>query len=166
MLSKLELEVVNKHKEWGFGAYLQWVWMEYPPLQREIQRGEYPEQDRLKHLVDRMGQQKTGFDFCYLHSLPHEEVNPLKVEQEAWKLLSPKVKQHLDKFGTYIEGYSPQNVEQGQLLTHVDCGWNLLQHWNTISKSYKAKYEQVGDKVAEREEATRQLIQELSSREP
>jgi hypothetical protein len=48
----------------------------------------------------------------------------------------------------------------------VDCGWNLLQHWNTISKSYKAKYEQGRDKVAEREEATRQLIQELSSREP
>lgn len=166
MLSELELEVVNKHKEWGFGAYLQWAWMEYPSLQREIQRGEYAEKDRLKYLVERMGDKKIRFDFCYLHSLPQEEVNPLQVEQEAWKLLSPKVKQHLDEFGNYIEGYSPQNVNQGQLLTHVDCGWNLLQQWNIISKSYKAKYGQAWDKVAEREKATRQLIQELSSRSP
>jgi hypothetical protein len=53
-----------------------------------------------------------------------------------------------------------------QLLAHIDCGWNLLQQWNTISKSYKAKYHRVWDRVAETEEDTKQLIQELSSREP
>jgi hypothetical protein len=51
--------VVASHKEQYFGAYLQWAWFEYPLLQREIRRGKYPEQDRLKHLVDRMSQQKN-----------------------------------------------------------------------------------------------------------
>ena len=166
MLSKLEQEVVDNHKEWSFGAYLQWAWLEYLPLQEEIQRGEYPEQDRLKFLVKRMDDKKFGFDICYLHSLPYDGVNPLRVEQEAWKLLSPNVKQHLDKFGTYIKGYSTQNVDSEQLLAHVNCGWDLLQQWNTISNSHKAKYEKDWSKIPEREEATRKLIQELSSGSP
>jgi hypothetical protein len=83
------------------------------------------------------------------------------VEQEAWKLLSPHVKGYVNEFGIYISGYSPQTAEQKPLLTHVNTGWNLLQQWNMISQSYKAKYEQVWDKVEERETTLRGLIQEL-----
>ncbi len=166
MLSELEQEVVDSHKEGYFGAYIQGSWFEYSELQEQIVSGEYPESSRLQEANKKMSGWKKGFDITYLHSLPRAEINPLQVEQEAWKLLSPNIKQYLNEFGTYLEGYSPQNADREQLLVHVNWGWNLLQQWNTISNSYKAKYDKNWSSIPEREEATRQLIQELSSKKP
>lgn len=161
MLAEREQDIVNKSKEWGFGAYLQWAWFEYPSLQNEIGEGKLPAQERLSVVNKRMDCERKGFDVCYLLALPHEAVNPLQVETEAWRLLSPHVKGHINEFGIYISDYSPQTAEQEPLLAHVNKGWNLLQQWNVVSQSYKAKYEQSWNKVAERENALRELIQKL-----
>lgn len=161
MLAEREQDIVNRSKEWGFGAYLQWAWFEYPSLQGEIGGGHYPTQGRLRDANKRMDSQRKGFDVCYLLALPHEEINPLQIEQEAWRLLSPRVKGYVNEFGIYIDGYSPRSADQGVLLTQVNTGWNLLQQWHLISQSYKAKYEQNWDTVGEREGALRALIEQL-----
>ena len=171
MLSESEQEIVRNHKEWGFGAYLQWAWIEYPDLQEEIGKGKYPEKERLRYANKRMNDRKLGFDFCYSHSLSRAETNPLKVETEAWELLSPVVGQYISEFWNYIEGYSPEAAEPWHLLAHVNYGWDLLQKWNTISNSYKAKYgtclgpaeKEEWDNVLEREQNARELILELHS---
>jgi len=161
MLREREQEIVNKSKEWGFGAYLQWAWIEYPSLQSEIGDGHYPTQGRLRHANKRMDSQRKGFDVCYLLALPHEEVNPLQVEQEAWRLLSPHIKEYVNEFGIYIDGYSPKTADQAGLLTHVNTGWDLLYQWHLISQSYRAKYDQNWDVVRERENALKNLIEQL-----
>ena len=161
MLTEREQAIVNKSKEWGFDAYLQWAWCEYPSLQGEITESKYPTQTRLRSVNKRMDSERKGFDVCYLLALPEEEVNPLQIEQDAWRLLSPNVRGYVNEFGIYIDGYSPKTAQQELLLAHVNTGWNLLQQWNVISQSYKAKYEQVWDKVTEREDAVRKLIQGL-----
>jgi len=182
MLSDLELEIVKNHKEWEFGAYLQWAWMEYPNLRMEIAGNEYPEQERLRHLNKRMNGKRLDFDCCYFLSLPLAEANPLQVEQEAWKLLSPKVKQHVNEFGDYIEAYSPKAAKQEQLLAHVDVGWDLLQKWNVIGQSFGAKYDTAVYRgtqyfsgvcdddwlkgITLEEEVTRRLIRELQAASP
>ena len=161
MLTEREQEIVNKSKEWGFGAYLQWACLEYPSLQSEIGEGYYPSQERLRDVNKKMDRESKGFDVCYLFSLPYEEINPLQVEQEAWGLLSPHVSGYVNEFGIYIDGYSPNTAHKATLLTHVKTGWDLLQQWHLISQSYNAKYEQSWDKVEERENTLKELIQKL-----
>ena len=165
MLSEREQSIVNQNKEWGFGAYLQWAWFEYPSLQEEIAAGQYPSRERLNNGNKRMDRERKGFDVCYLLELPHEEINPLKVETDAWGLLSPRVRRHVDEFGGYIANYSPRTAEQQPLLTQVGVSWDLLQKWNVVSQSYKAKYEQNWDRVAEREDAVRKLIHQLQEQQ-
>jgi hypothetical protein len=163
MLNRLEQKVVSDHKARQFGAYLQWALPEYPDLQEQIGNARFPEPSRLTVVRNKMGLYRIEFDYYYLISLPRAKVNPLQLEQKAWRLLSPRVKQHLGEFGNYIAKYSQQNPERERLLTHINCGWELLQKWNVISKSYKAKHGKVWTVVSEREEATKQLIQELSA---
>ena len=164
MLTEREQEIVDEMDASRFGAYLQWAWIEYPSLQEEINERKYPEQKRLKVVSTRMNSHRIEFDTCYLFALPEKEVNPLQIEQEAWRLLSPYIRQHVDEFGVYIISYSPQTAEQQQLLTYVNTGWNLLQQWKIISQSFKTKEQQSWAVVGEREAAVRDLIQELRQR--
>jgi len=164
MLTEREQSVVKKSKRRGFGAYLQWAWLEYPELQDDIRRKVFPPRKRLRTANAAMDSQRISFDICYLSSLPAEEINPLQVEQEAWKLLSPQIKQYIGQFGIYIATYSPQTAEQEQLLGHVDTGWDFIQQWYVVSQSYKAKCEQNWKKVGKRETAVKGLIQALRKR--
>ncbi len=161
MLTEREQEIINKSKEWGFAAYLQWAWLEYPSLQEEISKKRFPARKRLKYLNAWMNSERIEFDICYLVALPQKEINPLQIEQEAWRLLSPFAELHVNEFGIYIAGYSRKTAEQQPLLTHVNLGWGLLQQWNLISFSFRAKYKKYWDLVEEKEAAVRDLIQEL-----
>lgn len=152
-----ERQIVIKYKECGFGAYLQGAWSTYPVLQKEIGEGRYPTKELLIEVWEKMDHKKIGFDCRYLF----EEVGPLRVEQETWRLLSPLVQKHLDKFGAYIADYQPSSAEKEVLLGHINEGWGLLQLWNLVSESYKAKLSRKWQNVPEREEALKVLIQEL-----
>lgn len=164
MLNELQQGVVNKCYEIKFGGFLFGALMEYSSLQKEIKKRQYPGQSRLISVNEGMNLGRKGFDVRYFLILPHEEVNPLQVEQEAWKLLSPHVKEYVRDFGIYVEGYSPlAQVDQQQLLTYIDKGLNLLQQWNIISRSYKAKYFRLWEEVGGREDVVRKLIQELQA---
>jgi hypothetical protein len=172
MLSKSELEVVPRLKVHGFGIYLQSAWFEYHPLRRDVARGILPARARLGELTSKMGEMKNEFDQQYFIHLPKEIANPLKIEQEAWRLLSPRIRQHLQDFSAYVGGYSAENASCEQLLPHIDLGWSLLQKWDVISKSYSPKYEiaiypKTGwseNDIQQREEAVRVLIRELSAK--
>ena len=118
-LTEQEQYIVDRSKVWYFGAFLQACWFQYPDLLKEIGAGDFPETETLQSLNEKMTDARIDFDFIYLIDLPEREINPLKTEQEAWKLLSPLIKKHEKKFGDYIENYSLQNVDQEQLLTHT-----------------------------------------------
>jgi len=162
MLSEQELKIVRNCKQWGFGAYLAWAWAVYPKLSRDINKEKYPDKKELVQINERMDQKRIAFDETYLHLLPRESVNPLQVEQEAWKLLSSLVKSQVDSFGKYIESYQPSTVISDQLLTQINNGWSLLQDWHIISRSYGAKLEEVWDEVKADEQKVRDLITRLS----
>lgn len=178
MLSDRELDVARRHKEPGFGAYLAWAWLEYPYLQADIKAGKPVKPGRLSYANKRMAGKKFDFDFCYLESLPQEEVNPLQVEQDAWRLLSPLVASYIESFDQYIQGYHPEIADTNQLLAYVTTGFELLKKWNIISKlfgekCYIASYKElpsfanIPDEnwfrgIPEKEKAVIDLIQELA----
>jgi len=173
MLNQLECEVVKNHKVHGFAAYLQGAWFEFPKLESNISKRNYPIKKDITEILDRMEGRQISFDVEYA-GLSREAINPLKIEQEAWKLLSPKVSTYLEKFRQFLNSYSPEKVNdrsRGELLALTQEGWNLLQKWNIISKSYSPKYEiaiygQTGwteRDIQEREETVNVLVQNLSS---
>jgi hypothetical protein len=163
-LNEQELEVVRKCKEWGFGAYLQGAWFQYPGLVRKIEEGNYPSQNELIKLNQKMEQRRLSFDDIYLDLLPREELNPLEIEQQAWKLLSPFIRQHTDIFSKFLETYYSNGTQREQILTPINNWWNLLQDWNILSNSYKAKLEKMWDEVESREQQIRDLTKRLSEK--
>jgi hypothetical protein len=108
-----------------------------------------------------MDQYGMGFDTTYLRDFSQEETDVLQVEQEAWTLLSPQINEYIKGFGAYIETYSPKTADLISLFSQVNTGWNLLQQWNIISESYRAKYKKDWDLVEEKEAALKVLIEQL-----
>ncbi|MEK6910746.1 MAG: hypothetical protein AABW82_03155 [Nanoarchaeota archaeon] len=162
MLTELESEVVASCKDHGFAAYLQCAWFEYPRMKGKIARPEFPKKPELTKWTRDMGMHKTLFDIYYLHKLK-TGLNPLKVEQQCWELLSPRVENHLTVFNGYLDSYNAKNAKADELLPHLDLSWDLLQKWNVISNSYKAKYCMVWSGVKKEEKKVRSLIAVLSS---
>jgi len=141
-LTREELQVVLKHHCDGFAACLQAYIADYPVTMDEIQRGRYPSREELAEMNNRIRAQQEGFDWHYFQSLPCYAVNPLRVEQEAWRVLSPHIKDYVDMVDRFLAGYSPGSIDQqttGQLLSLINNGWLLIQDWNVISNSFKAK---------------------------
>lgn len=167
MLTEKELKVVDDNYIMGFGNFIQQRYSAIDCIHIHIPKNIYPERERFEEKISEFCTRRGEFDNCYLISLPLAEVNPLQLEGEAWKLLSPLVGQHLDEFGNYVETYTPENLERKQLqqlLAHTDRELDLLQKWKIISQSFSAKWQRCWKYVPEREEATRMLIQELSSK--
>jgi len=162
ILTPQELEVVRECKELGFGSYLSSAFLEYPRMIRQLQAEKYPSKRVLDNMNDRMDDKRFAFDLHYLIGLARMSVNPLQVEQEAWRLLSPLVKAQVVSFGEYVKSYSPTTATQEPLLTHVNNGWTLIQYWNTISNCYKTKLDEVFEEILGREEEVRGLIRILS----
>ncbi len=156
MLSELELEVVDSCKIWYCAGFLSWAYIEYSTSIEGLKKGEYPDLSRLLHMHSRMSLWVYDFDSAY-SDLLLAPVNPLELEQRAWNLLSHRLHTHVDEFGSYMD--SPQSCDK--LLEHLTTGWELLQKWNLISESYKAKHEQIWKRVPETEEALKDLIEEL-----
>lgn len=163
-LTDAEINVVRECKDWGgFSAYLQTMWLMYPVLTRRIIKGNFPEKEELAKIIDKMRGHKRSFDYCYFGKLPDASINPLSVEQEAWRLLSPLIEGFTNDFENYLVGYLPQKVQARKLLAYVEKWWDLLNKWNIISRSYRCKLEKMWDELEEREEETKRLIQELTS---
>lgn len=162
MFTELERQVIEAHKIHNFGAYLQHSYFVYPAMQEEVVEGVLPQRLRLEEMHVDMNQNRIEFNETYLYSLPLQPANPLVVEQQAWRLLSPRVRNHTDEFGDYIKGYSPETAQYEQLLGQLNTGWGLILKWNVISQSFKGKqYGGVENVLAEREQAVRDLIEEL-----
>jgi len=172
-LSKLECEVVRRNAIHGVGAYLQWAWICFPKLKKNVLSRDYPTKEHITQVLDRMDKFRVEFDISY-NNLSRETTNPLQAEQEAWELLSPKVAGYLTRFKQFTDSYSPDETNGKsieQFLGLMKEGWDLLRKWNTISKSNKPKYEMSvykdvtewdGNDIQQREKAVRELISELS----
>lgn len=137
MYSKLELEVIASAKVWGFAAYLQGCLFR----QAAFQRGEYKRKD-LEFEFNEMTKMKRDFDYMYTDKLIRAEVNPLVEEQQMWKELSPKVESFLNRFGEYLPEYKEKSKDKAKVKKFVAEWGGILQDWNKLSNSYRAKYEE------------------------
>ncbi|MBW2970545.1 hypothetical protein KY320_00120 [Candidatus Woesearchaeota archaeon] len=94
-------------------------------------------------------------------------VNPLKIEQQGWKLLSPAIGEYLDQIEVYLESYPPNEFSEAtknDFLGYINRGRKLLDKWQIICNSYKAKYQREGEQNIIQAEANVQfLIQELAT---
>lgn len=161
-LTEQEQQVVNKSKIYFFSAFLQGAYITTPLMLEKIDKKEYPSQEKLDQLNQKTDNYRFNFDFEYLVALPDKEINPLQLEQEAWKLLSPLVKEHVDVFGEFIKYYLPQEEYGDELVKHLDNWFDLIQKWNIIAESYGAKYGHDWKNVENSEESVKKLIQELT----
>ena len=116
----------------------------------------------LEDINRRMNKFYIAFWYRYEYQLPRISMDVLVLERTAWKLLSVRIKRHIDNFGEYIKTYSPEDCNRDELLAHLENWWSLLQIWNTISRSYKCKLEEMQDELEERENDLRKLIEQLS----
>ena len=158
-LSKEEFDLVCKCKDWGFGAFLQCCYF-IPDIWRiKISKKSFGK-DILQSLADAITRRKENFDFIYFEVLAHSLINPLIAEQKAWRLLSPMVEFFLEDFKIFIDAYSSKE-DFDNLWRKVDTFQGLLQKWNIISNYYKAKYCKDWEKIEEREELVKKLIEEL-----
>lgn len=162
MLTEQEYEVVRNCKANYFTAYLQCAELERHNIKKNISRGRFPEKENLTKLTKDMGMYAVIFDGIYFYRLS-KGLNPLKVEQECWTLLSPRVENHLVGFNGYIESYDPKNAKQDELQPHLDLSRDLLKKWNVISNSYRAKYHKDWEIVKQEEDKVRSLTALLSS---
>jgi hypothetical protein len=174
MLTPLELRVVKEHKVWGFVAYLQGAFLDFPWLEKQVSEEKYPSKEKVSEVLHRMNFRRIEFNVVY--SDPKlDELNPLEIEQEAWKLLSPKVKGYVQRFRKFADSYSPVSVNaetKQQFLSLVNEGRDLVLKWNIISRSYAPKYEialygvtePLSKLSDERMEDVRSLIRDLSTK--
>ena len=161
-LTDLEQAIVNEHFIPFTAAYFQRAWLQYDIFFESIDRSEFPQKVDLDEVNNKMAEWMDAFNDCYLESLQYLKSNPLALETHAWMLLSPLIKKQVKDFGIYLLGYSPQTSDMVKLRAFVDSGWDLLQIWNAISDSYKAKYQKQWNKTSEKEATVKILIQELS----
>jgi hypothetical protein len=135
-----DVEIAEKCKAWGFGAYLQTEWFVYSRLKMELAEGVQPTKAGLIEIADRMYCKKLSFDHCYFYRLPNFPTNPLEAEQAVWKALSPRIESFLKEFQAFIESYPSGEAWREELVRHIETWWGLLQKWNEISNSYKQLY--------------------------
>jgi hypothetical protein len=140
MLSDLELQLIKDFHNEGLGLNQQDFWLSYPVLQDEVRRATFPEQLCLRQMNEQMNLRRVAYDVCYSHFLLPGSINPLRVEQKAWLMLSPSVAEHVSDFGGFVNSYSPKSADQRALLTHIEAGLDVLQQWEIIDRSFGAKY--------------------------
>jgi hypothetical protein len=161
MLTTLEHKVVDDLKILHFGAHLQYQYICYSSLIERLigvrTKEKLDSKEELLEMIDILKDMMQEFDYCYFYMLPRQKVNPLIIEQESWKLLSPKIKQYLNNFKDYVQKYSFENIDKEKLLFHINTGWKLIQQWNLISDSYKVKHQKSWNFISEREEALKEL---------
>lgn len=141
--NELELKVIFEARVSGFGMYICGAWMDHEILIKDISAKKYPSKQLLTDLYSKMRAARTRFNIAYLMCLPKAPVNPMEKEQRAWQELSPKVKDFLNRFNDFIQGFNPKSTEEEQLSGYINEWWGLLQKWNNISESYKPKIEEV-----------------------
>ena len=149
MLNDLQLKVVKDLKIQGFTGGMTKILYLYGFQKNLIDRGKLPNSEPVRDCYKTADTQKSLLDKMYFEDLPNATVNPVKFEQEAWRLLSKKVKNHQDEFNNYILNYNRDNSgEDGVRLSNYLVGIYDLMFTKllVISKSYGAKYDLVLDK--------------------
>lgn len=85
---------------------------------------------------------KEEFDCQYLDILSKSEINPLRMEQEAWQKLSPDLSRFLEGFDSFINNYNNESLDEVDIIRiqlYNEIWYALYQEWDKISASYKAK---------------------------
>jgi hypothetical protein len=163
MLTEQEQYVVGKLHEHGFVAKLTSICSDFHDFQRQIEFQDFPFQEQLRITCETMAKARRALDVRYRLMLPYEIINPLKIEQEAWLLLSPRVTKYTQDFASFILEYIRPPANPQPLLTYINNGLIYTDQFNTISKSYAAKNQQIWNEVEKREQYVKKLIEKLQA---
>jgi hypothetical protein len=157
MLSELELKVIDDCQGMSVGAFFELAYLCFPNELANSGSGETPHIANLRRLMRRMRMHATQFDTIYFYELPRAPVNPLRVEQEAWALLSPQLHRYQSELSVLLDNYDRYGVI-ADLPGCLQRGWELVQKWSLISDSYKAKESKKYDQIPAREAAVRDMM--------
>jgi hypothetical protein len=83
----------------------------------------------------------VNFDRFYLFDLRQKTINPLRIEQQAWNLLSPFIKQYIDEFKEFATRCETlADIDTVQLSTLIANGRYLYEAWNLTEISFYNKF--------------------------
>jgi hypothetical protein len=140
MLSDLELKVVEDCKIEGYMGVRSPLYRDYDDIKKEIDKGKIPDQERVSSYHKNVDRLRVSLDIIYLHRLSNEPVNPLILEQEAWSILSEKIKDVQKKFMPHIEKENLQEYQRN-ITEYLDTIFSLLEKVTVIGRSYGEKYD-------------------------
>ncbi len=148
MLSELELMVVDSCVVHNFNARITEIMMAIESYTEKIIKGNWPDRSDVQGFITKLDFFHFNFDSIYFERLNIREINPLKKEQEAWKGLSPIIKQYLRNMEEYIKNYHPKEMNGSDvkiLLINLNKGLDLVNTWLIIARCFKQKHERMSD---------------------
>jgi len=143
MYSDLELQVIEELNIPYFGEALQELLSIKDELHVSADNKLLPPKNMVKDFYRGIEAFSREFDITYLLELNKYQVNPLQLEQRAWTLLSPAIKQHQQKFAAFAKKYSEKKAVQEtipMLIEYLDGAAQYLGMWNAISASFNEKH--------------------------
>jgi len=173
MINDLEHKIIARNKLPYFGEYLQNAYMIYPLILEDISEKGYAstkELNIIKEINERTNNYRMEFNITYNIELSRSKINPLKIEQQAWQLLSPLIQNYLDMCESYIKNNSSKtekNKDRSDRITEIiKTGHDLIKKWDIISKSYKSKYlRNSNEEIIKTENNLKELITTLNSKQ-
>ncbi|MFA6305918.1 MAG: hypothetical protein WC651_04325 [Candidatus Gracilibacteria bacterium] len=168
MLDEAARKEIEETRAFQGGASLQCAYFDYEHYTEGLSFGMAPPSSALRSTHSRMRENCMHFDSKYCEQLGAKPLTVLAPEQETWTCLSPLVHDFLGRFKIFIDGYDSEQNEESKkttLKTLLNEYWDLIQKWNVISQSYKAKeFFKSDEQVAEREQAIRALIESIKAK--
>lgn len=180
MLSDLELKIVEDCKIEGYMNFMSPLYIGYDALREKLTQGKLSDPKKLKYFYNVVDNLRLKMDYEYFNRLPKAPANPLKLEQEAWSILSKRIGEVQKKFRPHIERDIPEdNLEEylRNLAEYLDTMFSLLEKVTIIARSYGEKYdiaiyknsltfahipyETWFDGIPKKEKAVKDLIEEL-----
>lgn len=140
MFSELELKIIKDNRISHFGNALTGLVYTFTSMKDSIDQNQKPSPKQLMKFYGTLLKYHTEFDNVYFHKLSSSEVNPLKSEQDAWKLLSPFVSTYLKKYSRFANNCELSESNE-TILQYLTEGIQLLKKWQIIGRLYKTKFE-------------------------
>lgn len=161
MLSEFEQKIVDQNKIWGFASYMQVLYFDYDDWKKAARSNQLLTKEQLEEIYDGMNRMKSHFDIVYLTG-NDDEMKVLQLEKMAWALLSEHIASFISQIKNFLGTLDIPSDEKIYRSTQLmNEFWELLQEWNIISCSYKAKYERRFNDIPKTEQDVQNLIDRL-----
>jgi hypothetical protein len=137
-----EADPIWDQKIHGFGAFHQRALFFLRHWNRSAAKDEPPDADDAREFLEQITMMRALFDVRYRRDADLPAA--LHTERDAWTLLSPHVKDWINRFTAALAATPQDPVTMRQL--HAQCT-ELFRGWGVISSSYKAKEQHLTETV-------------------